>query len=178
MDSTWLLLIYTLPSEPTRKRAHVWREVKKLGALYVRDGVCILPERPDTLAATRALAARIEGFDGQATVATAARLDAAAAETVIARFRSARSDEYAEVGRAAEQLLQHIASETEHRDFTVSELEEIEADVQKLKRWIDQVRARDYFPDGANLTADRLLERCYEALSTLPGTVAARHASA
>jgi hypothetical protein len=32
----------------------VWREVKKLGALYLRDGVCILPERAETIAAARA----------------------------------------------------------------------------------------------------------------------------
>ena len=40
----WLVLIYTLPPEPTRKRAFVWRELKKIGAVYLRDGVCLLPE--------------------------------------------------------------------------------------------------------------------------------------
>src|SRR5438309_7457883 len=43
----WLLLIYTLPSQPSRKRAYVWRELKKVGAVYLRDGVAILPRRPD-----------------------------------------------------------------------------------------------------------------------------------
>ena len=50
MRQDWLLLIYTVPAEPTRKRAFIWRELKKVGAPYLRDGVCILPERPDTLA--------------------------------------------------------------------------------------------------------------------------------
>src|SRR5438874_9735679 len=81
MDSTWLLLIYTVPAEPTRKRASVWREVKKLGALYLRDGVCILPERSETIVAAGELAARIGELDGQAMIVRAARLDPAAAKT-------------------------------------------------------------------------------------------------
>ena len=37
MAARWLVLIYTLPAEPTRKRAFVWRELKKLGAVYLRE---------------------------------------------------------------------------------------------------------------------------------------------
>jgi hypothetical protein len=48
------LLIYSVPAEPSRKRAYVWREVKKLGAIYLRDGVCIQPEQPGTVAAAEA----------------------------------------------------------------------------------------------------------------------------
>jgi hypothetical protein len=177
MDSTWLLLIYTVPAEPTRKRASVWREVKKLGALYLRDGVCILPERSETIAAAGGLAARIDELDGQATVVRAARLDPTAAETVVARFQSARSDEYAEIAQAAEQLLQHIANETEHRDFSFNELEELDQDLVKLKRWIDQVRARDYFPHDADVAAEQLLEGCDEALSVFLEKAAAQDAS-
>jgi DNA gyrase/topoisomerase IV subunit A len=165
MDAIWLLLVYTVPAEPTRKRAHVWREVKKLGAVYVRDGVCILPETPETTDAVHALAARIDEFEGQATVVTAARLDPDTEESVIARFQSARSEEYAEITRAAEQLLQHIARETEHRDFSFNELEELEADLGKLKRWQAQIRARDYFPTGSDVSTGELLQRCDDALA-------------
>ena len=165
MSVNWLLLIYTVPAEPTRKRATVWREVKKLGALYLRDGVCIVPDRPATLAAVRALATRIEAFDGQSTIITRATLDQSAAASVVDRFQSARSDEYADIAYAAEELLQHVARETEHREFNFNELEELEEDLTKLRRWRDQVRARDYFPTDAHLNADSLLERCAEALN-------------
>jgi Protein ChrB, N-terminal len=64
---TWLLFIYTVPSEPSRKRAYIWREVKKVGAIYLRDGVCALPEREETMAAFRKIAAKVTEFDGEAT---------------------------------------------------------------------------------------------------------------
>src|SRR5215467_13914396 len=126
MESPWLLLVYTVLAEPTRKRAYVWREVKKLGALYLRDGVCVVPERPQTLAAVRALAAKVEEFDGQATIVSHAALDQPVVESTIARFQSARAEEYADIGRAARELLQHVARETEHRDFSFNEREELE----------------------------------------------------
>jgi hypothetical protein len=177
MDSPWLLLIYTVPAEPTRKRAYIWREVKKMGAIYLRDGVCILPERPETIIAAGSIAAKVQEFEGQATVVSSARLDAARAEAVVAQFTSARSGEYAEISREAERLLQHVARETEHREFSFAELEELEEDLAKLKRWMDQVQARDYFPDGSSMRAEQLLERCDEALSDFLEHAAARDVS-
>jgi hypothetical protein len=165
MNTPWLLLVYTVPAEPTRKRAYVWREVKKLGALYLRDGVCILPQRSETMAGARALAAKIEEFDGQATVVTDANLDPAPAESVVTRFQAARAEEYVEIERAAEQLLQHVAHETEHRDFSFNELEELEEDLAKLKRWREQIGTRDYFPTSDHVRADQALQRCDEALA-------------
>jgi len=32
----WLLLVYRVPSEPTRLRAAVWRRLKSLGAVYLQ----------------------------------------------------------------------------------------------------------------------------------------------
>jgi len=64
----WLVLIYTVPAEPSRKRAFIWRELKKVGAVYLRDGVCVLPEGEATAAAFRAIAAKIEEFEGEATL--------------------------------------------------------------------------------------------------------------
>jgi len=166
MDSPWLLLIYTVPSDPSRKRAYIWREVKKAGAAYLRDGVCILPERPETLAMTRTIGSKVEEFGGSVTVVRSALLEPARAEAVVAEFRAARADEYAEIAREAERLLEHVARETEHREFTYAELEELEADLSKLKRWCNQIRTRDYFPDGSESRARQLLRQCDRALAT------------
>jgi hypothetical protein len=173
MDTRWLLLIYTVPAEPSRKRAAIWREVKKLGALYLRDGVCILPERPDTLAAVRVLAHQVEAFGGQASVAQSAGLDPERAEAVVARFQAARADEYADIAREAARLLDHVTWEMEHREFSYAELEELEQDLGKLKRWTDQVQARDYFGAGPGERLRGLLARGERALEGFLETAAA-----
>lgn len=166
LSTTWLLLIYTVPAQPSRKRATVWREIKKLGAVYLRDGVCVLPEQGATLASLRGLASRIEEMDGQANVVVHAQLEADRAEALRAQFQAARADEYAEITREAELLLAHIARETEHREFTYAELEELEQDLGKLKRWTDQVHDRDYFRESSYAGVQTFLERCEGALET------------
>jgi hypothetical protein len=178
MDSPWLLLIYTVPAKPTRLRAFIWREVKKIGAVYLHDGVCALPQRPETLEAVEAIASRVREFEGETTVVTGATFDAARGEAVVAAFKAARAAEYAEVTREAARLLEHIARETNHRDFTFAELEELEEDLGKLTRWSNQVRARDYFPDAATTASiEQLLAQCASALADFLEAAAARDAS-
>ena len=39
----WLLLIYRVPSEPSRLRSAVWRRIKSLGAIYLQNSAAALP---------------------------------------------------------------------------------------------------------------------------------------
>jgi hypothetical protein len=176
MNRTWLLLIYTVPAEPSRKRAFIWREVKKVGAVYLRDGVCALPDRPDTARSLLAIAAKVQEFEGEATLVQGARLDPSRAERLVTQSRASRAQEYADVAHEAERLLEHVARETEHREFTFAELEELEADLGKLKRWTAQVRERDYFGGGADQRLQTLLDQCDHALGAFLEETASRDA--
>src|SRR5438270_8634870 len=178
MDIPWLLLIYTVPAEPSRKRASVWRELKTVGAPYLRDGVCVLPERPDSLERLSAVAARVEEFGGDALLVSGARLSQTRAAALVDQFRVARAEEYREISREAERLLEHVARETEHRRFTYADLEELEADLGKLRRWTDQVIARDYFGDGKPEALGAVLDRCERALATFLEAAAAQEHTA
>jgi len=161
----WLLLIYTVPSEPSRLRAAVWRELKKVGAVYLRDGVCVMPTRPEATAAFRAIAARIEEFGGQATLVEAAQLDEGREQAITEQANVARGEEYAEIAREAERFLAHVEREREHREFTFAEVEDLVEDLGKLRRWVEQVRARDYFGAGGSVVVDDYLTRGNAALT-------------
>src|ERR1041385_1026342 len=45
--NSWTLLVYKIPSQPSRLRLQVWRKLQRMGALYLQDAVCVLPSRPD-----------------------------------------------------------------------------------------------------------------------------------
>ncbi len=165
MDGPWLLLIYTVPAEPSRKRAFVWRKIKRVGAVYLRDGVCVLPQTPAAESALSAIAQRILGFEGRATVVRDAQLEADQAREVTERMLAARATEYGAIHQDAQAFLEHIRRETNHRDFSFAELEELEADLQKLQRWHEQVRARDHVNTGSEAGIDGVLRTCDEALS-------------
>ena len=174
MEPGWLLLIYTVPSAPSRKRAAVWRGLKQAGAVYLRDGVCALPRREETAAAFHALAAKVEEFGGEATLVEVPHLDERRAAAIAARSREERAAEYAELEREAERFLAHVRRETTHRAVTCAEVAELAADLGKLERWAAQIRARDYFGAADAQDAAALLARCDEALATC-SPVAASH---
>ena len=163
--TSWLLLIYTVPSEPSRLRATVWRELKKVGAVYLRDGVGALPTLPETTEAFRAIATRITELGGQVTLVEEARLDPVRTQAIVDQANAARAAEYAEVGRDAEGFLAHVERERAHREFTYAEVEELEADLGKLKRWIAQIRARDHFGADGAATVDGVVTRGDAALA-------------
>ncbi len=165
MPVLWLLLIYTVPTEPSRKRAYIWRTLKKLGAVYLRDGVAVLPQQSDTITELRAVAAKIEEFEGQVTLVEYAQLPSERADAIIAQSRAARAAEYDEIAQETERFLAHVQKETEHRDFRSSELEELEVDLGKVRTWFEQVRSRDYFGSEAVDRVQALLARCDEALA-------------
>ena len=43
MKLEWVLLVYKIPSHPTRLRAHVWRRLQRCGAIYLQDSISIVP---------------------------------------------------------------------------------------------------------------------------------------
>src|SRR5580700_11179054 len=115
MEERWLLLLYTVPSEPARKRAFIWRHLKQVGAVYLRDGVCALPQRPQAETALREIMAKVHEFEGEATLVEQAQLDDPSAAGVIERSKAARVGEYQEIARAAQAFLYHVRREADHR---------------------------------------------------------------
>ena len=162
---TWLLLIYTVPSQPTGKRAAVWRDLKACGAVYLRDGVAVLPERAATVAVCQAIADRIVAFGGEAAVVADARLEPERAEALVTRLRTERGEEYADLAADAESLAAHVESERAHRVLTPVELKVLREDLGKLRQWRERIRARDYFGADEWSDVDAALERCARTLA-------------
>jgi hypothetical protein len=156
----WTMLIYTVPAQPTRKRAAVWREVKRLGAVYLRDGVCVLPDVESARAGLEALSQRVAELGGQSTVVGQAQLSAATTEALLTEFAQARQAEYTEIGAAAADLLHHLQREALHHGFDRAELVGLHADLTRLERWLSQIVARDYLHHGDPAAVAATLEAC------------------
>ncbi|WP_422802545.1 Chromate resistance protein ChrB [Sulfitobacter pontiacus] len=45
---TWILLTYKVPPEPAARRVALWRKLKSMGAVYLQNGVCLLPETSES----------------------------------------------------------------------------------------------------------------------------------
>ena len=141
----WLVFIYRVPQDPASRRTYVWRKLKQLGAVYLQQAAAVLPGNPAARAALEELAAHISGFDGEASLLEAKAPSDEWARALIERFNQARDDEYSEITETVARLEEEIGRETSRTKFTFAELEEVEADWERIRRWHERVRARDTF---------------------------------
>src|SRR5262249_34620488 len=66
--SSWVLLAYRLPREPSTPRITIWRQLRRLGALQLADGVVALPLDARTREQLEWLADDVIEHDGEATI--------------------------------------------------------------------------------------------------------------
>jgi hypothetical protein len=173
-DQGWLLLVYRVPSEPSRLRATVWRRLKSLGAIYLQSSAAALPASVHSERALRRLRSEILDMSGSAVLMSCSVL--AGEQDVRAAFQAARNDEYAEIVDKCQDFLAGLRKEYTDSHFSYAELEENEVDLVKLRTWMERVRERDSFgADGLQAVVSSLAE-CEEQLEAYAARVYAEEA--
>lgn len=172
----WLLLIYRVPSEPTRLRATVWRRLKSLGSVYLQNSAAALPVSPAAERALRKLRHDIVDMGGSAVLLECGALVGEA--EIIDSFQKARNDEYEEIVDRCADFLQQVQKEHDAEHFSYAELEENEVDLAKLRSWLAKVVERDAFGASGREATEEWLARCDTALEGYAAEVYAREADA
>ena len=160
------MLSYKIPSEPARHRMAVWRRLKSVGAIYLNNGVCLVPSNPDHLRQVRILSNEIGEMGGEAVVLEAAPIDPAQRERVAGRFRSDRDEAYQEFIERCDGFEAEIARESAAGKFTYAELEENDEDLKKLRTWFEKIRKLDFYGASLGAEAEGRLARCAVLLDT------------
>ena len=88
----WLLLTYKVPAEPAAKRVALWRRLKGMGAVYLQNGVCLLPKTDDHARRLKMLENDVMETGGEAIILETAALDRSQQDKVVARFKADRDD--------------------------------------------------------------------------------------
>src|SRR5512132_916098 len=159
----WLLVTVSTGGSSTL-RVHAWRKLRSLGALYLQSSVALLPDRAETRRAIGRLLERLRRSGGEGQVLPIAITDPTAEQTVIARFCAERSDEYSEIVSRVPAFLEEIAQERRQGRATYAEVEESEADLERLQKWLTRVQARDYFDARGRTEAEQAVEGCASEL--------------
>ena len=170
----WLLLIYRVPSEPTRLRATVWRRIKSMGAIYLQNSAAALPASVAAERALRKLRSEILDMSGTAVLLSCSVL--AGEPEVKAAFQAARDDEYEEIVDKCQDFHGQVDKEYVARHFSYAELEENEVDLVKLRNWLSRVRERDVFGSSGRAAAEAAVATCEEKLEAYAARVYAEEA--
>ena len=164
-EREWVLLVYRVPTEPAGRRVTIWRDLKRLGALYLQQCVCILPHRDDVGAEVDRIIAKLVAMGGEYTRFDLPPLPAADEARIVASFRSLRDKEYAEiVEECASKFVREIEFERFRSNYTFEEAEEIGQDLEKIRRWFRRIEDRDWFQADGRQAVETWIERCQTLL--------------
>jgi hypothetical protein len=167
----WLLLTYRLPPDRSSARVTVWREVRRAGALQLQQSIIAFPDTDAFRHALERVRAAVSEVGGSAVAIQAAPLASEDGERLSSAWNEARAGEYGELAAECEKLVAEIDKEFAKEKFTLAELDEEEAELDKLKRWHERIKARDVQGCDRAADADAALERAAEALSRYTAAV-------
>jgi hypothetical protein len=139
----WIVLIYRLPANDSRARVAVWRELRRSGALHVQQSVVAVPDGDAFRADVEQLREVLAEVGGQVTALRTEPLSAGDDARLLEAWQDARDAEYRELAGECAKFLAEIDHEFEIEKFTLAELDEEEAELDKLQRWHERIRRLD-----------------------------------
>jgi hypothetical protein len=156
----WLLLIHQLPAKPAYARVKIWRRLKGLGAVTVKNSVYALPANAETQEDFAWLVREIAELGGEAFVCEARLVDGLGDGEVEALFCAARDEDYAEVAAAARELADGNTGDTERA-----------GPVARLRKQLDEIVAIDFFGAEGREPAQGLVSGLEAGLQEKEGDV-------
>jgi hypothetical protein len=127
----WLVLILSLPSENATARTRLWRAQRATGAAALRDGVWLLPDRPDLEAG---LSSQVEDVRNAAGSAWVLRVRGDASQDAAFMALFGRDADYAELASSLNAL------------DPAGELESLRRGLRQARKRFEALSQIDFFP--------------------------------
>lgn len=148
--TSWLLLLFSLPTNRNTERVTVWRRLKKMGAVQIKTSTYLLPDEPAQYEQFQWLAQQIRDYGGDSTLVRAQEIEGLTKEKVIAIFNDARAKDYAELRKS----LQGFIGRRKKLDAETAAPE-----LQRLMRQFREIRDVDFFDSPRGHDVAMLLRR-------------------
>jgi hypothetical protein len=171
-DERFLQLVYRVPSTTSRARVAVWRELKRLGALYIQQAVCVLPDRPGVRERLDKIRERIDELGGESMFFVLEQVGERERRRLVESFRDNSAKEYDEIVEECEiKFVKEIEFERYRENYTFEEAEEIRQDLEKLRRWLRKVEERDWMGAPGRELAHEKVAVCEQLLEQFEADV-------
>jgi hypothetical protein len=157
LTSSWLLLVFNLPSKNASARVEIWRKLKKLGALPLRTSGYLLPNNPVNHERFEWLAAVIRKNKGEASIAQVTSFDGLPQETIAQLFLEARNKDY-------QHLITALRKRRSHKPGQVA----------ALRRRLAETAAIDFFDSPLRKRVESMLDAAEQGRSGSNGKARSR----
>lgn len=160
--SLWTLLVYKIPTQPSRLRLLIWRKLRAMGALYVQHAACLLPSRPDLDENMQYIAAQIEEMGGSCYLFSASALLPGGPERLVDEFRAQADIDLDEIIARLESV--RLALE---RAASPSALEHAEGELKRERVAFLRARRLAYFGSTREAEVESRLDALKRSLDDL-----------
>jgi hypothetical protein len=136
MKQEWVILVYKIPSQPTRLRAQIWRHLQRLGALYLQDSVSIVPATSELAENMQWISDEIHELGGEASLFRATTTTPQHEAQVLRRFADASRTEAGRIRETLEVLERRLGSVASPEELAAydDELRRVRQAALKLRR--------------------------------------------
>src|SRR5690348_8057198 len=120
-DHRWILLVYRIPSQPSRLRLQVWRKLQAVGAAYLQDAVCVLPDTEEHQKEIYEIGETIRKMGGTASLFKSSPLCEGQDEAVVESFKALADDRYKTILNRIDAALLILRTDVDMTDIEVAE---------------------------------------------------------
>ena len=162
--SSWIVILYDVPSDPSKLKVRVWREFKKLGALYPQMSLCILPNNDENTEKIEKVS-QIILSGGKFIKITATELDEKEHDKILDMYRKERDKQYDEIVEECKEFIDETDLNIRNKKFTQEEVEEMEEVLDGLYRWFNKALSLDWIDTYPKiLELKELLKKCQDSM--------------
>jgi hypothetical protein len=158
LSGRWLVLIAQLPAKPDYLRVKLRRRIQRVGALSLRGGVYVLPDRDEALEDFTWLRDELIHDGGDAIVCAARTVIGITDADLEDRFRALRAADYRDIVVAARAVGAGPAGDEAGRELS------------RLRRRVEEIAKLDFFQSPVQADARRALDDAAQASQVAPRT--------
>ena len=148
--TSWLLLLFSLPTNRNTERVAVWRRLKKMGAVQIKTSTYLVPDEPAQHEQFQWLAKQIRDYGGDSTLVRAQEIEGLTKEKVVSLFNAARDLDYTVLRKA----LQTFIARRPKLDGAAAATE-----LERFTRQFRELRQIDFFDSARGHEVAMLLRR-------------------
>lgn len=162
-SASWLLLLYALPTARNAERVNLWRKLRKFGAVQLKSGGHVLPDKPVHLERFQWLSKQIRDAGGEATLIRVVEIDGVSNQEVVNMFIDARATDYRELAALCQETLAR---------YKKKKAPELASELARFKQRFREIKQIDYFNSPALHDAQMWLGQLENTLAPPKGPAA------
>ena len=139
--------------------------------MQLQKSVVAFPDTDEFRTALTRVRTVVAEVGGTVFAVRAEPLERADEVRLIEAWNAARADEYTELTFECDKLVAEIDKEFAKEKFTLAELDEEEAELEKLMSWHERIRARNIHGSDGSGEAEAALGRAQEAVARFTAAV-------